>query len=99
MTRVEPLLLSCAENDHAFDTASRRKALDILQREKKRYHLQLFQGASHGFAVRGDPADPYQRMPSTLDMPAGFRGLADILQDGARSRACGQYLTGLNFGC
>lgn len=65
LTRAEPLLLSCAENDHAFDTGSRRKALDILQREKKRYHMQLFQGAAHGFAVRGDPADPYQRMAHT----------------------------------
>ncbi|KAG6356521.1 hypothetical protein INS49_015909 [Diaporthe citri] len=46
----QPLLMSCAENDHAFDTGSRRKALDILQREKKRYHMQLFQGAAHGFA-------------------------------------------------
>lgn len=61
LTRAEPLLLSCAENDHAFDTGSRRKALDILQKDKKRYHFQLFQGAAHGFAVRGDPADPYQR--------------------------------------
>ncbi|KAH8754332.1 dienelactone hydrolase [Diaporthe sp. PMI_573] len=56
-----PLLLSCAENDHAFDTGSRRKAVDILQREEKKYHLQLFRGAAHGFAVRGDPDDPYQR--------------------------------------
>lgn len=62
LTYAEPLLLSCAENDHAFDTASRRKALDILQREKKKYHVQLFHGVAHGFAVRGDPADPYQRM-------------------------------------
>lgn len=60
--RAEPLLLSCAENDHAFETDSRRKAIDILQGEKKTYHLQLFQGVSHGFAVKGDPADPYQSM-------------------------------------
>ena len=62
LIRAEPLLLSCAENDHAFDAGSRRKALDILQREKKSYHMQLFHGVAHGFAVRGDPTDPYQRM-------------------------------------
>ncbi|KAK0610603.1 Alpha/Beta hydrolase protein [Bombardia bombarda] len=56
-----PLLLSCAEHDHAFDTEARRKAIDILQREKKVYHLQLFYGVSHGFASKGDPDNPYQR--------------------------------------
>ncbi|GKT66793.1 dienelactone hydrolase [Colletotrichum tofieldiae] len=57
----EPLLLSCAENDQAFPAESRRKAVDVLQREGKVYHLQLFQGVGHGFAVKGDPSDPYQR--------------------------------------
>ncbi|TIC90387.1 Protein AIM2 [Colletotrichum higginsianum] len=57
----KPLLLSCAENDHAFPPESRRKAVDVLQREGKVYHLQLFQGVGHGFAVKGDPSDPYQR--------------------------------------
>ncbi|KAK1975555.1 dienelactone hydrolase [Colletotrichum cereale] len=56
-----PLLLSCAEDDHAFPAESRRKAIDVLQRESKVYHLQLFQGVGHGFAVKGDPSDPYQR--------------------------------------
>lgn len=58
--------MSCAENDHAFDTDSRRKAVDILQREKKKYQLQLFHGVAHGFAVRGNPDDPYHRMIQTL---------------------------------
>ncbi|KAF4809333.1 Protein AIM2 [Colletotrichum siamense] len=57
----KPLLLSCAENDQAFNTESRRKAIDVLQREQKAYHVQLFYGVGHGFAVKGDPADPYQR--------------------------------------
>ncbi|GJC89294.1 protein AIM2 [Colletotrichum liriopes] len=57
----KPLLLSCAENDQAFPAESRRKAVDVLQREGKVYHLQLFQGVGHGFAVKGDPSDPYQR--------------------------------------
>ncbi|KAI0975709.1 alpha/beta-hydrolase [Xylaria arbuscula] len=57
----KPLFLSCAETDHTFDVPSRRRALDILQEEKKIYHYQLFSGVEHGFALRGDPNDPYQR--------------------------------------
>ncbi|OIW34270.1 alpha/beta-hydrolase [Coniochaeta ligniaria NRRL 30616] len=57
----KPLFLSCAEVDHTFDLPSRRRALDILQAEKKTWHLQLFSEVEHGFALRGDPNDPYQR--------------------------------------
>lgn len=56
-----PLFLSCSELDHTFDVPSRRRALDILQADKKTYHYQLFAGVEHGFALRGDPDDPYQR--------------------------------------
>ncbi len=38
--------------------------MDILQSDKKRYHVQLFYGVKHGFAVKGDPNDPYQRQSS-----------------------------------
>jgi len=58
---IEPLFLSCSEIDHTFDVPSRRKALDILQKEKKVFHYQLFSGVEHGFALRGDPEDRYQR--------------------------------------
>ncbi|KAI1424505.1 Alpha/Beta hydrolase protein [Xylaria sp. FL1777] len=57
----KPLFLSCSEIDHTFDVPSRRRALDILREEKKVYHYQLFAGVQHGFALRGDPNDPYQR--------------------------------------
>lgn len=57
---LDPLLLSCAEDDGAFGTEARRKAVDVLQREKKKYHLQLFYGVQHGFASRGDLDDPYE---------------------------------------
>jgi dienelactone hydrolase len=60
LTWVDPLLLSCAETDGAFPSELRRKAVDVLQMEKKVYHLQLFQGVSHGFASRGDLDDPYE---------------------------------------
>ena len=60
-TYTEPLFLSCSEVDHTFDGPSRRRALDILQAEKATYHYQLFSGVEHGFALRGNPDDPYQR--------------------------------------
>ena len=57
----KPLLLSCAENDHAFPTEKRQVAQKILEEGKKRYQFQLFQVVSHGFAVRCNLDDPYER--------------------------------------
>lgn len=63
---IEPLFLSCSEIDHTFDVESRRRALDILQREKKVYQYQLFSGVEHGFALRGNMEEPYERKFSLL---------------------------------
>ena len=63
---IEPLFLSCSEIDHTFDTASRRKAIDLLQADKKTYHLQLFSGVEHGFALRGNMKEPYERKSAQL---------------------------------
>lgn len=52
---IKPLLLSCAETDHTFPLESRRRAEDLLVSIKANYHIQVFSGVSHGFAVRGDP--------------------------------------------
>ncbi|KAI1506421.1 Alpha/Beta hydrolase protein [Biscogniauxia marginata] len=60
----KPLFLSCSEVDHTFPTDSRNKAVDILQAGKKQYHLQLFSGVEHGFALRGNIDIPYE--------PSGF---------------------------
>lgn len=60
MYSTDPLLLSCAEKDHAFVAEARTNALAVLERDQKQYHMQLFQGVGHGFAVKGDPKDPYQ---------------------------------------
>lgn len=35
-------------------------ALEILQSGRKTYHLQLFSGVEHGFALRGDMKNPYE---------------------------------------
>jgi dienelactone hydrolase len=55
-----PIFLSCAENDVAFDSASRRKAVDILQSGKKTYHVHVISGVEHGFALKGDIANPFE---------------------------------------
>ncbi|KAL4760984.1 uncharacterized protein BDW70DRAFT_150413 [Aspergillus foveolatus] len=56
----EPLYLSCSEQDHTFVQESRRTALQILQAGKKTYHLQLFSGVEHGFALRGNMDNAYE---------------------------------------
>ncbi|KAJ7827988.1 Alpha/Beta hydrolase protein [Mycena leptocephala] len=53
-----PLLLSCAETDFTFPTEFRRRAEDILIETTAKYQIQVFSGVEHGFAVRGDLANP-----------------------------------------
>ncbi|OCH86105.1 alpha/beta-hydrolase [Obba rivulosa] len=57
----QPIFLSCAEVDSTFPTESRRKAEDILVQVKTPYHVQLFGGVEHGFAVRGNDKDRLSR--------------------------------------
>ncbi|TEB20084.1 alpha/beta-hydrolase [Coprinellus micaceus] len=52
-----PLLIIASENDGAFPTASRNRAVDILAAKKAKYHVQVFSGVSHGFATRADLSD------------------------------------------
>ncbi|KAF7360779.1 hypothetical protein MVEN_00809900 [Mycena venus] len=56
-----PLLMSCAESDFTFPTEFRRRAEDILVEKKAQYHIQMFSGVEHGFAVRGDMEKPDTR--------------------------------------
>ncbi|KAI8192315.1 hypothetical protein K4K53_009154 [Colletotrichum sp. SAR 10_77] len=85
----EPLFMSCSEVDHTFNVPSRRRALDILQSEKKIYHYQLFSGVEHGFALRGDPKDPYQ--PASMVPPRAFDFAGDVaIVTGAGSRMDGE---------
>ena len=35
--------------------------MDIMQQEKKQFQVQLFQGVEHGFALRGDIENGYER--------------------------------------
>lgn len=68
-----PLFLSCAEIDHTFDAQSRRRAVDMLIADKKPYHVQLFSGVEHGFALRGNQDDPYERWAKEQSL----RGIVD----------------------
>ncbi|KAI0352209.1 alpha/beta-hydrolase [Trametes cingulata] len=56
-----PLLMSCAEIDHTFPLASRRRAEDMLVEQHADYFIQVFGGVKHGFALRGDPGVPAER--------------------------------------
>jgi hypothetical protein len=44
-----------SEDDFLFPLTSRRRAEDILFAKKASYHIQVFSGVEHGFAVRGNP--------------------------------------------
>lgn len=55
---TKPLLISAAETDGIFPEELRNKTIQILAANKVRYQLDLFQGVSHGFAVKGDPSIP-----------------------------------------
>ncbi|KAL0948567.1 hypothetical protein HGRIS_011126 [Hohenbuehelia grisea] len=44
------------QTDHTFPLDKRRRAEDILVQNKANYHIQVFSGVAHGFAVRGDPS-------------------------------------------
>ncbi|OAA65773.1 Dienelactone hydrolase [Niveomyces insectorum RCEF 264] len=65
-----PLFLSCAEVDQTFGDESRRKAVDILISEKKTFQVQLFSGVVHGFALRGDVNNPYERFVKEQSLDA-----------------------------
>ncbi|KAI0674005.1 alpha/beta-hydrolase [Trametes maxima] len=58
----KPLLMSSpgkpttTSDDFTFPHAARRRAEDILVEQKATYFIQIFGGASHGFATRPDPA-------------------------------------------
>ncbi|KAJ7582192.1 dienelactone hydrolase [Mycena floridula] len=58
---TKPIFFSCAETDHTFPVKSRYRAEEILTQDKRVYHFQLFSGVEHGFALRGNMDDPYER--------------------------------------
>jgi len=83
-----PLLLSCSGVDHTFPLEFRHRAEDILIEIKATYHIQLFSGLSHGFALRGNLDDPVAHKSIYLVNPVLWPILIPGLgQNGRRSRA------------
>ncbi|OSX66866.1 hypothetical protein POSPLADRAFT_1051034 [Postia placenta MAD-698-R-SB12] len=54
----QPLLLSLAEDDITFSKEFREKAEGIMAQKKATYHIQIFSGTVHGFALSGNVEDP-----------------------------------------
>jgi hypothetical protein len=46
---------------YSLPTESRNRAVDILIQEGKDYQVQLFHGVEHGFALRGNIDNAYER--------------------------------------
>jgi len=58
--------LALTETDHTFPLPARRRAEDLLIEAKAQYHIQVFSGVAHGFALRGDPNIPDTRKSLTF---------------------------------
>lgn len=56
-----------------FPKEMRRRAMDILAEGKSAYQLQLFADVEHGFALRADLSNPWQRYAKE----ASFQGVLD----------------------
>jgi dienelactone hydrolase len=55
---LEGNIIFFTESDFTFPAEFRRRAEDILIETKAKYHIQVFSGVKHGFAVRGDLENP-----------------------------------------
>lgn len=49
-----PLAISAAETDDIFTTEKRHRSEVILKETAQPYQINLYSGAVHGFAIRGD---------------------------------------------
>ena len=69
-----------------------------MQSGNKQYHLQLFSGVQHGFALRGNVDDPYERK-SRLSQSCLIVDAETARQAGSRSRVSRGLFSGLTSGC
>lgn len=73
---VRPLHIASAPDDQLFTPELRNKAIDVLTANKTWFNIDLFEGAPHGFAVRGDLSNPrvkYAQEKAFLDQVLWFR--------------------------
>ncbi|ODV66636.1 dienelactone hydrolase [Hyphopichia burtonii NRRL Y-1933] len=72
---TKPILISAAETDPIFTRELRWETEEALTEIKVRYQMDLFQGVSHGYAVRGDITNPsvkYAKEKTLTDQLAWF---------------------------
>lgn len=50
-------MLNCAETDNMFPAPNLYRAIDIMTEGKKKYHVNIYSGTAHGFAIRGNQSD------------------------------------------
>ncbi|KAH6643671.1 dienelactone hydrolase [Boeremia exigua] len=61
-----PLSIAAAETDQIFPAEKRRESEDILKDVGVPYHMALYSGVEHGFAVKGDLAGQRQRFAKEM---------------------------------
>lgn len=72
----KPILISAATDDQIFPEELRNKSINILTKNDIRFQLDLFQGVSHGFAIKGDIKNPvvkYAKEKVIVDQTCFFK--------------------------
>lgn len=55
---AKPLFIGAAQHDSIFTVELRHKTEEILNKNNQSYQINLYQGVSHGYSIRGDVTDP-----------------------------------------
>ncbi|RCK64765.1 Protein AIM2 [Candida viswanathii] len=70
-----PVLISTGEADAAFGPELRTQTIESLSKSGVRFQVDIFQGATHGYAVKGDLTNPvikYAKEKTLLDQAYWF---------------------------
>ncbi|EMG46530.1 AIM2 Protein AIM2 [Candida maltosa Xu316] len=74
---VNPILISTGENDQAFNPELRTQTIEKLSElAEVRWQVDIFKGATHGYAVKGDLTNPlikYAKEKTLLDQAYWFK--------------------------
>lgn len=74
-TIANPILISTGDNDAAFEPELRTKTIETLSKKDTRFQVDIFQGATHGYAVKGDISNSlikYAKEKTLLDQAHWF---------------------------